>query len=246
VSTATGSARAAVGGAVGDPEADALRAADVVAVILAGGRASRLGGIDKPALVRDGVTLLAAAVRGASGCARTLVVGAGNRPGGVPSVHRVAAGSARLVDESPAHGGPAAALAHGVREATRDGGARWILVLAADLPHAAEAVAALLPHRTALGPERDALLARDPDGRAQPLLALYRAAPLAAALARVERGPGLVGASMRGVLAALGPDRVAHADLDARLCADVDTPTDMRASGYRPLDDRRQDPRDDR
>jgi molybdopterin-guanine dinucleotide biosynthesis protein A len=215
-----------------------IDARDTAAVILAGGRASRLGGIDKTALARDGVTLLAGAVRAASGCGRTVVVGAGNRPGGVPRAHRDAAGSALLVDEHPAHGGPAAALGAGVAALGDDPARTWILVLAADLPHAPEAVAALLPLRRGSAAARhDALVARDPEGRAQPLLALYRPDPLRAALDAVDRADGLAGASLRAVLAALGPDAVAHADLDARLCADVDHPADADVHGLRLLDD---------
>jgi molybdopterin-guanine dinucleotide biosynthesis protein A len=225
----------------------ALRADDTAAVVLAGGRARRLGGIDKTALVRadDGASLLASAARAASGCARAVVVGAGNRPRGVTDAQRGAAGSARLVDEHPAHGGPAAALAAGVRELARATPTTWILVLAADLAHAPEAVAALLPLRLdpAHADGRDAILARDPDGRPQPLLALYRAAPLRAALAAVDAATGLDGAPLHRVVAALGPDRVASADLPARLCADVDTPADADAHGLRLPDDRITDAR---
>jgi molybdopterin-guanine dinucleotide biosynthesis protein A len=225
----------------------ALQATDTAAVVLAGGRARRLGGIDKTALVRDdhGASLLQEAARAASGCARAVVVGAGNRPGGVTDAQRRAAGSARLVDEHPAHGGPAAALAAGVRELARADPAAWILVLAADLARAQEAVAALLPLRRdpAHADGRDAILARDPDGRAQPLLALYRAVPLRAALDAVDAATGLDGAPLRRVVAALGPDRVAYADLPARLCADVDTPADADAHGLRLPDDRITDAR---
>jgi molybdopterin-guanine dinucleotide biosynthesis protein A len=228
-------------------ETGALRADDIAAVILAGGRARRLGGIDKTALVRteDGASLLQEAARAASGCAHAVVVGAGNRPGGVTDAQRRAAGSARLVDEHPAHGGPAAALAAGVRELAHAAPTTWILVLAADLARAPEAVAALLPLRLdpAHADDRDAILARDPDGRPQPLLALYRAAPLRAALAAVDAATGLDGAPLHRVVAALGPDRVASADLPARLCADVDTPADADAHGLRLPDDRITDAR---
>ncbi|QOD44829.1 NTP transferase domain-containing protein [Clavibacter zhangzhiyongii] len=216
----------------------AVDARDAAAVILAGGRATRLCRIDKTALARDGVTLLAGAVRAAAGCARTVVVGAGNRAGGVPRAHQEATGSALLVDEDPPYGGPAAALGAGVAALGDDPACAWILVLAADLPHAAAAVAALLPLRRGSGVDgHDALVARDPDGRAQPLLALYRPDPLRAALDAVDRADGLAGASLRAVLAALRPGAVAHADLDARLCADVDLPADADVHGLRLLDD---------
>ncbi|MFT2748771.1 molybdenum cofactor guanylyltransferase [Clavibacter sp. Sh2036] len=233
----------------GEPGATgARRAADTATVILAGGRARRLGGIDKTALVRgdDGASLLAEAVRAAAGCAGVVVVvGAGNRPGGVTDAQRRAAGSARLVDEDPAHGGPASALAAGVRALAHAAPTAWILVLAADLARAPEAVAALLPlrHAATHADGRDAILARDPGGRAQPLLALYRAAPLRAALDAVDAHGGLHGAPLRHVVAALDADRVAYADLPARLCADVDTPADADAHGLRLPDDRITDAR---
>ncbi|MFS4507395.1 molybdenum cofactor guanylyltransferase [Clavibacter sp. Sh2141] len=228
-----------------DPDAHPLLAEDTAAVVLAGGRARRLNGIDKTALARDGASLLAEAVRAASGCARTVVVGAGNRPGGATDAQRRAAGSARLVDEQPAHGGPAAALAAGVRDLAGAAPTAWILVLAADLARAPDAVAALLPLRRdpAHAAGRDAILARDPGGHVQPLLALYRAAPLRAALAAVDADAGLDGASVRRVLAALDADRIAYADLPARLCADVDTPADALAHGLRLPDDRIPDDR---
>ncbi|MFT2706623.1 hypothetical protein [Clavibacter zhangzhiyongii] len=50
-------------------------------------------------------------------------------------------------------------------------------------------------------------------------------------------GPTACPASLRAVLAALGPGAVAHADLDARLRADVDLPADADVHGLRPLDD---------
>ncbi|OUE08555.1 molybdopterin-guanine dinucleotide biosynthesis protein MobA [Clavibacter michiganensis] len=228
-----------------DVRADPIRADDAAAVVLAGGRARRLGGIDKTALSRDGVSLLDDAVRAVGGCARVVVVGTGNRPGARTDGAWRRAGSVSRVDEAPAHGGPAAALAAGVRALTPDALPDWILVLAADLAFAPAAVRALLPlrHDAGLADGRDAIVARDPGGRAQPLLALYRAAPLVAALDAIDRATGVDGASLRRVLDALGADRVAHADLPARLCADVDTPDDARAHRLRLPDDRIPDAR---
>ena len=225
--------------------ADPVRADDAAAVVLAGGRARRLGGIDKTALARGGVSLLDDAVRAAGGCARVVVVGTGNRPGGRTDGAWRRAGSVRLVDEVPAHGGPTAALAAGVGALDPDALPEWVLVLAADLADAPDAVRALLPLRqdAGLADGRDAIVARDPDGRAQPLLALYRAAPLVAALETIDRATGVDGVALRRLLDALGADRVAHADLPARLCADVDTPDDARAHRLRLPDDRIPDAR---
>uniref|UniRef100_UPI00293E99C6 NTP transferase domain-containing protein n=1 Tax=Clavibacter sp. MX14-G9D TaxID=3064656 RepID=UPI00293E99C6 len=178
-------------------------------------------------------------------CARVVVVGTGNRPGGRTDGAWRRAGSVRLVDEVPAHGGPTAALAAGVGALDPDALPEWVLVLAADLADAPDAVRALLPLRqdAGLADGRDVIVARDPDGRAQPLLALYRAAPLVAALEAIDRATGVDGVALRRVLDALGADRVAHADLPARLCADVDTPDDARAHRLRLPDDRIPDAR---
>jgi molybdopterin-guanine dinucleotide biosynthesis protein A len=77
------------------------------AVILAGGRASRLGGIDKTALVHAGRTLLEHAMTAAAGAGHVVVVG--------PDPHLMAH-SPRVtqVTESPRFSGPASALAAGV------------------------------------------------------------------------------------------------------------------------------------
>ncbi|MGO4494169.1 molybdenum cofactor guanylyltransferase, partial [Arthrobacter sp. 2YAF22_2] len=52
------------------------------AVILAGGRSSRLGGVPKAQLRVDGATLLERSLQAASGARRTVVVGPD--PGGLP------------------------------------------------------------------------------------------------------------------------------------------------------------------
>ena len=98
------------------------------AVVLAGGRATRLGGIDKPGLEVAGRTLLATVVeacRGA-GAGRIVVVG--------PERPRL---SVRFVREDPAGAGPFAALRRGLAELAAlsdpESGDQ-VAVLAADLP----------------------------------------------------------------------------------------------------------------
>ena len=101
------------------------------AVVLAGGRATRLGGVAKPLVEVRGRTMLEAALAAAAGAERIVVVG----PLPVPE------GILRTVEDPP-HGGPAAALAAGL--ATLDVDAPWTLVLASDLPGAEGAVPTLL------------------------------------------------------------------------------------------------------
>jgi molybdopterin-guanine dinucleotide biosynthesis protein A len=188
---------------------------EVEAVLLAGGRATRLGGIDKTALGAPGDTLLERALRATAGATRRIVVAepaAGLAPAGV-----------LWTTETPRHGGPVAALAAAL--AVPGPAAAAVLVLAADLPRVEEAVPALLARVDPAG-VTDGWIAVDPDGRDQPLLGLYRRAPLLAALAALPGGPA--GAPLRRVLERLSLVRVPVA---AGLLADVDTPDDARAAG---------------
>ncbi|MEU8826061.1 NTP transferase domain-containing protein [Streptomyces sp. NPDC048636] len=131
------------------------------AVILAGGAARRLGGADKPALRVGGRALLDRVLAACRGAGETVVVGP-RRPTARP---------VRWVREEPPGGGPVAALDVGVRQTT----APVVLVLSADLPFlTSETVKALL---SGVG-EADGVVLTDSDGRAQPLVAAYRAEPL--------------------------------------------------------------------
>ena len=206
------------------------------AVVLAGGRAVRLGGVDKPGLRLDGRSLLDRALDATREARCRVVVGpARPAPDGV-----------RFVLEEPRFGGPVAALAAGL--AALPGDASLVVVLAADLP----AVEAALPRVLAVagmgraggldrarglgeaagpGDEKaaDGWIGVDPDGRDQPLLAAYRADALTAALGALAmaRG-GFGGASLRALLDPLPLTRV---PLPVALCADVDDPEDARRAG---------------
>jgi molybdopterin-guanine dinucleotide biosynthesis protein A len=182
------------------------------AIILAGGRGSRLGGIDKPALEFEGRTLLDIAIQAAAGSATTVVVGPGAHPGVI------------TVREEPPWGGPAAALAAGMSALT--GEHAEVLVLAADHPLVDEVVRRL--RRVELG-SSDGVVARDAGGRRQPLLGRYRTDPLQRAVDSMlaERGT-LAGASLRSLLAGLD---LLETPLPDELCADIDTPDDARRHG---------------
>ncbi|QKW07712.1 molybdenum cofactor guanylyltransferase [Streptomyces sp. NA04227] len=94
------------------------------AVVLAGGRARRLGGADKPGL-RVGGRRLLDRVLSASAAARETVVVAEPRATSRP---------VRWAREEPAGGGPVAALEAGVRALAAQPSAPYVLVLSADLP----------------------------------------------------------------------------------------------------------------
>jgi molybdopterin-guanine dinucleotide biosynthesis protein A len=208
------------------------------AVILAGGRAERLGGASKPDLVVGGRSLLETAIAAArsAGAERIVVVGP-------PELE---APGCLVVREEPPFGGPVAALAAGLAalvEPEQIPGGRVapggpapgphdILVLAADLPHAEAAVARLLAER-ADAPETDGVCLVDTSGRSQWLTAVYGRAALARAfdaLTEPDRDPGrLHGAAMRRLAASVDLTLVA----DHGTSRDIDTWSDLAEARHR-------------
>jgi molybdopterin-guanine dinucleotide biosynthesis protein A len=171
------------------------------AVVLAGGRGRRLGGVDKAALV-VGATSTLDRVLGALVDSGRVVVSGPDRPG------------LTSVQESPPDGGPVAGLAAALPLLD----AELIAVLACDLPLVtAEAVRALA---MAVDGHDGALLV-DAEGRAQPLCAVYRTSALRSAVTSVGE---VHGASMRSLVATL--DLVELEDRWAA-SADVDTDSDL-------------------
>lgn len=199
------------------------------AVVLAGGRASRLGGYPKPQLAFRGATLLdhaldavararAAAVVGpAPGEAGGAALRGASRPDGAPSGPRLVL----YTREEPRFAGPLAALGAGLAALASVPGPRpeWVAVLASDLPLAGAAVAPLLA-AAAGEPSGDGLLGVDQGGRTQPLLAVYRRGPVEAALAGLAEEGGLADRPMKHLVARL--DLLSLA-LPARASDDVDT-----------------------
>lgn len=146
------------------------------AIVIAGGRASRLGGADKPALSVGGRTLLDRTLSACSDAVRTVVVGP-RRPANRPVLRTI---------EDPPGSGPLAALDAGLRHTTQP----VVLVLSADLPFlTAETVRDLV----AVPPKADGVVLVDEAGRLQPLIAAYRAEPLRRELALVATEHGRLG-----------------------------------------------------
>ncbi|WP_211124608.1 NTP transferase domain-containing protein [Streptomyces yatensis] len=185
------------------------------AVILAGGAARRLGGVDKPALRVGGRALLDRVLDACRGAGRTVVVGPRR-----PTVRPV-----RWAREEPPGGGPVAAVDAGVRQTT----APVVLVLSADLPFLTpETVETLLDGIEGTdgveGTEGAVLI--DSDGRQQPLVAAYRAEPLRReiALLATEHG-GLGGLPLRLLVSELALARLPHptASFDCDTWEDITT-----------------------
>lgn len=180
------------------------------AIIFAGGRGSRLGGVDKADLELGGARLVDRAVAAArlAGVARPVVVGP---TGAVPP-------GCLAVREQPPYSGPLAALAAGL--AVIDSDVDEVLLLACDLVRPDDVVAQLRVHAPAA--REDAVLLRDPDGRAQWLAGRYRVPSLARAIAALD---GLVADQpLRRVMASL---ELRWIDADAETVADIDTPSDL-------------------
>lgn len=176
-------------------------------VVLAGGAARRLGGVDKPALPLGGVPLLHRVLAALADAERVVVVGP-QRP--VPR-------EVLWAREEPPGGGPAAAVAAGLAQVV----APVAVVLAGDLPLLdASVVDALLLARG----EADGAVLVDDDGREQLLAGCWSTEALRSAVAS---GRGGDGASVRGLLGGL---RRVHVQLDERRPAwlDCDTPDDVR------------------
>ncbi|MGC5344208.1 NTP transferase domain-containing protein [Streptomyces sp. DT171] len=153
------------------------------AIVLAGGAAKRLGGADKPGLRVGGRALLDRVLTACAGAATTVVVGDRR-----PTVRPVT-----WAREAPPGGGPLAALGAGMRHI----GADSVLVLSADLPFlSGDTVSELRAAAARQGGE--GALCVDPDGREQPLVAVYRTEPLRRELALLatEHG-GLAGLPLR-------------------------------------------------
>jgi molybdopterin-guanine dinucleotide biosynthesis protein A len=169
------------------------------AVVLAGGRGSRLGGVDKPAIEVGGVSLLDRALAAVAGADPVVVVGP-RRPVAVDVV---------WAREEPAGAGPVPALLAGLdRLADED---LAVVLLAADLPLVStDTVARLLG---ALG-ETGAVLVDD-DGRPQWLTSAWRLSAL--------RGLDRTSTSLRGAL----PRGWVAVPAVGQESADVDSPADL-------------------
>lgn len=194
------------------------------AVILSGGRSSRLGGVHKPALMYDGATLLERALQAAGGASAVAVVGPdpGTLPPGVLACR-----------EDPPFSGPAAAIAAGLSALARHAQDRhrapapYTLVLACDMPRVQTAVRALLA-AAAEWPPGDGLMAVSTDGRRQPLVGFYGTAVLQQHISDAARRGALLNASVFGLLARLD---VREVGVPGGATDDVDTWDDAAALG---------------
>ncbi|MBQ0903672.1 molybdenum cofactor guanylyltransferase [Micromonospora sp. U21] len=206
------------------------------AVVLAGGAARRMGGVDKPALPVGGRSMRDRVLAAVDDAAPRVLVGpAGAVPPGV-----------RVTREDPPGGGPVAAAAAGL--ALLDPATDLVALLAADLPLLSRAaIGELLTHlappchtgpavpasgSSRVGPERlsDGACFVDADGRRQSLCGVWRVDALRAGLDRLaaERGGSLAGAPVRALLAGLVVREVPWSGDGPPPWFDCDTDEDVR------------------
>jgi len=183
----------------------------VDALILAGGRSSRLGGSDKWNLRIAGVTLLDRSIRAVRHAGARSVVVVGDE----------AADAVVTVREDPAFAGPVAAIAAGLTALA--GTADAVLVIACDMPGIDAALPALLG-----GFRGDGVIAVD-RGRRQQLAIVVAPAALASVVATL---PTVVDASMRGLLDGLDLTEVVVPD---GATDDIDTWSDAERFGAVPM-----------
>ncbi len=174
------------------------------AIVLAGGRARRLGGIDKVMTSVGGQTLLSRAISAVAETDQVVVVGP-ERDADLPHV-------VRWAREDPPFGGPAAAVAAGLAALDPDP-ADDVIVLPADLVHPDRAVAALSTTGSVLV---------DPDGRRQWACVRVRAALLADELSGAGDVSGL---ALRRLFGRLD---LVEVTVPHEVCADLDTPDDLQ------------------
>ena len=176
------------------------------AIVLAGGRASRMGGVDKPAIVVGGRSMLATVLAALDWCETVAVVGP----------HRDDL-PARVLQtmEHPPGAGPVAAISAGI--AALPGNADLVAVVAADLPLLRnDAVRELA--RACADSGAPVAFAVDDAGRVQYLVGVWRHDVLARQLAAL-------GSTANRRMQDLVPDGAATVPLDGIL--DADTPADL-------------------
>lgn len=190
------------------------------AILLAGGRATRMGGRAKPLLDVGGRTLLTTAVT----AART----AGADPITVVAPVLAPDLAVSWVREDPPFGGPAAAVVAALASWPAEADPAWTLLLACDLPSADTAVRRLVTDILLLPSDTDGVCLGDPSSRPQWLIGAYRTAALRAAASTLpDRGKD---ASMRALLDDLA---IAVVAADADLTRDVDTWQDLEEARTR-------------
>jgi molybdopterin-guanine dinucleotide biosynthesis protein A len=180
------------------------------AVILTGGTAARMDGVDKASIEVGGVTLLERALHATSAAVDVVVVG-----DDVPTSRPVT-----FTREDPPLGGPAAGLLAGLDRLHTS--PDLVCVLAVDMPKVEAGTVARLTWAVEADDSVDGAQLVDPDGRHQPLAAVYRVAALQRARPRSREDEH--GLPMRRLVGGL---RLADVPVVGEEARDVDTWKDL-------------------
>lgn len=181
------------------------------AVILTGGTAARMDGIDKASIEVAGVTLLERALAATLQAIEVVVVG-----DEVPTSRPVT-----FTREDPPLGGPAAGILAGVDRFLR--APDLVCVLAVDMPKVNSGTVARLTWAVEGDPHVDGAVLVDAEGRRQTLAAVYRLASLQAARpAAREQEHGLPVRRLVGLL------RLAEVPVVGNEAFDIDSWKDLR------------------
>lgn len=215
-----GSGNAANARNAANPTGAASTPGGLGAILLAGGRATRMDGATKPLLDVGGSTLLARAVAAARE--------AGARPITVAAPALDPALPVTWVREDPPFAGPAAAVVAALASWPAEADPAWTLLLACDLPSAGPAVRRLVTDILLLPADTDGVCLGDPSSRPQWLIGAYRTARLRAAASTLPEGGK--DASMRALLDDLAIAVVRAGD---DLTRDVDTWEDLEEARSR-------------
>lgn len=186
----------------------------LAAAILAGGRAERLGGIDKSGLLIGGAPILQRILR-AAGSSASHVFAVGDRHGAAEAAGLMVVGD--LVADAGALGGIYTAIIRSPCDRT--------LVIGCDMPFVTARLIELLA-RVAVSTGADAVIPRDGAGY-QPLCAIYGRSCAAALHERITRGERHAAVPPPGVrVVEVGRDELAAIDPEGLLFVNVNTPDD--------------------
>ena len=199
----------------------------VSAAILAGGRATRFGGVDKASLAVGRARIIdrqLAVLAAVTDDVRIVANDAG----------RYAGLGVRVIPDAVAGAGPLGGIYTALLDATRD----RVLVIACDLPFVTAALLERLLTESGAGEEVDAVVPRSARGL-EPLCALYSRRCAAVARERIERGALQVAGLLEAVRTrVLGPETLAPYD-EGALFENVNTPHDHeRARGWVELNEK--------
>ena len=186
---------------------------DVSALILAGGKATRLGGVAKHAIVIDGKPIFARQIEVLAPLVGAILVSA---PAPIDDAYCT-------VPDTVADGGPVHGIAGGLGACTTT----WMIVVAGDMPFLQPAVIEMLCERTT---EAVDAIAFEIDGRPQPLLCALKQATfelVQGAFRAGERKASRVLTDLGLAVTWIREPELRAVDPELRSFANVNTPADL-------------------